>query len=441
MNLDLATRTLQIVITAAKTTADMPVIVHYEDQTTPQLTNHTQTSKTNGTSPVTILSAPNALFQRKVKDLSVCNQDTAEKTVQIGLMDNATLYPIISATLQIGDTLGFTDTDGWYTIDASGNRKLSLNPFTGGATFTGPVDTTATTLTVAAATAAGHAIQAGQTIGRNKIINGDFKVNQKAFTSPQTLVTGVPSTGAGYGHDMWRGGSSGCTYSFTNANLGLSSVATITAGSLITAVESVNIDATTYVLSWTSTAVARIGVNGASPSGNFAASPIYITTAVIGAQVSVEFAMSGSLGGSTIVNTGTGTLSLVQMEEGVYKTTFERKLYSQVLAECQRYLPLWSGNYIGTGQAATSSACYIILQNPVPVRTPVTSFTQSGGTGVTVTTPAMSSVLIGGLAFSSSAVTSAMFYITAVAGSPFTAGQATTIQMNGGILYGTGAQI
>ena len=128
MNLDLATRTLQIVLTAAKTTADMPVIVHYEDQTTPQLTNYTQLSKTNGTSVVTILSAPNALFQRKVKDLSVCNQDTAAKTVQIGLMDNATLYPIISATLQIGDTLGFTDTDGWYTVDASGNRKLSLNP-------------------------------------------------------------------------------------------------------------------------------------------------------------------------------------------------------------------------------------------------------------------------------------------------------------------------
>ena len=123
MNLDLAVRSLQIVLTAAKTTADMPVIVHYEDQTTPQLTNHTQLSKTNGTSPVTILSAPNALFQRKVKDLSVCNQDTAAKTVQIGLMDNATLYPIISATLQIGDMMGFTEEAGWYGVDSNGKRK------------------------------------------------------------------------------------------------------------------------------------------------------------------------------------------------------------------------------------------------------------------------------------------------------------------------------
>lgn len=237
--------------------------------------------------------------------------------------------------------------------------------------WTAQQDFSGTTVLVAPATASNQAVQAGQTMGKNKIINGDFKVNQKVLTSPQTLITGVPSTGVGYGHDMWRGGASGCTYSFTNANLGLSSVATITAGSLITAVESVNIDATTYVLSWTGTAVARIGVNGAAPSGNFAASPIYITTAVIGTQTSVEFAMSGSVGGSSIVNTGTGTLSLVQMEEGIYKTTFERKLYDQVLRECQRYLTYFLStgiNDVFPGSGVWRSTTRLDVNYPFPVQ-------------------------------------------------------------------------
>jgi len=250
-----------------------------------------------------------------------------------------------------------------------------------GATFTGAVDTTATTLTVAPATAAGHALQAGQSMGKNKIINGDFKVNQKAFTSPQTLVAGVPSTGAGYGHDMWRGGASGCTYSFTNANLGLSSVATITAYSLITAIESANIDATTYVLSWTGTAVARVGVNGAAPSGNFAVSPIYITTAVIGTQTSVEFACSNAVGTGSPTASGSGTLSLVQMEEGVYKTTYERKLYEQVLRECQRYLQFINGLMALTTNATVLQTSFIFPpMRSAPTATVASTIMTTNGT-------------------------------------------------------------
>ena len=309
----------------------------------------------------------------------ITNAITATGTVSAGNFSGpGTSLTGTASALNIGGTaVNATNLTGSGTVSATatGGAGLSVASAVNATNVVGSGTVSATTLSISgsaivpAAALSTQAVQAGQMMGKNKIINGDFKVNQKAFTSPLTLVAGVPSTGAGYGHDMWRGGASGCTYSFTNANLGLSSVATITAGSLITAVESVNIDATTYVLSWTGTAVARIGVNGAAPSGNFAASPIYVTTAVIGTQTSVEFAMSGSLGGSSIVNTGTGTLSLVQMEEGVYKTTFERKLYDQVLRECQRYLPYWNSQAMfGFGTALNGGTGVVLLPYFVPPR-------------------------------------------------------------------------
>jgi len=123
MILDTTTRKLQVVLTAAKTTLDMPVIVDYVDNTTTTFTPGTYPSNTNGVTLVDILPAPAASTQRKVNSISIYNYDTAAKVVRVYLNDNGTSYQILDLTLQIDDTLCYTDTQGWYAIDSSGNLK------------------------------------------------------------------------------------------------------------------------------------------------------------------------------------------------------------------------------------------------------------------------------------------------------------------------------
>ena len=79
MNLDSSTRKLQIVLGTAKTTSDMPVVVDYISKTYPQETNLSYLSKSNGTTPVDILPAPDPQYQKvihhKLKLMSPYIQD------------------------------------------------------------------------------------------------------------------------------------------------------------------------------------------------------------------------------------------------------------------------------------------------------------------------------------------------------------------------------
>lgn len=124
MFLDTTSRKIQIVLTALKTANDMPVTVDYVDMSATATTSGLQLSTTNGTTAVDILSAPPASTQRKINGITVCNKDTAAKTVQVSLVDGATVYPLVYFTLQVNDTLGYTDTGGWYVDDTSGARKV-----------------------------------------------------------------------------------------------------------------------------------------------------------------------------------------------------------------------------------------------------------------------------------------------------------------------------
>jgi len=154
----------------------------------------------------------------------------------------------------------------------------------------------------------------------NAIINGNFQVNQRAVSGTVTLAAGA------YGHDRWKAGASGCTYTFATSNN--VTTLTISAGSLIQVIEGLNLYSGTYTLSWTGTAQGKIG------AGSYAGSGV-TGTAVGGTNLNIEF--------------NTGTVSLVQFEQGSVATPFERRPYGTELALCQRYyevssaIPLWSG--------------------------------------------------------------------------------------------------
>jgi hypothetical protein len=135
-----------------------------------------------------------------------------------------------------------------------------------------------------------------------------------------------------YGHDRWKAGASGCTYTFaTSANV---TTLTISAGSLIQVIEGLNLGSGTYTLSFSGTAQGKIGAGSFSGSGVTGA-------AVGGTNLNIEF--------------NTGTLSLVQFEQGSTATPFERRPYGTELALCQRYFLLGPSGAAGRWNSSTAA--------------------------------------------------------------------------------------
>ncbi|HET8687591.1 MAG TPA: hypothetical protein VFM18_13145, partial [Methanosarcina sp.] len=130
IKLDTTTRSLQIVLSTAKTTTDMPVVVSYSERTATATTTTegTQLASSNGTTAVTICSSPaSSTIVRSIEHISVKNADTASKTVTINLLDTATNYSLITVTMSVGDELTYTANAGWQVIDANGNIKTALS--------------------------------------------------------------------------------------------------------------------------------------------------------------------------------------------------------------------------------------------------------------------------------------------------------------------------
>lgn len=152
-------------------------------------------------------------------------------------------------------------------------------------------------------------LNGGQLAGfRNKLINGNFSVNQLVVSGTVVLAAGA------YGHDCWKAGAAGCTYTFSTVE-GITTI-TISAGSLINVLDGDNLTTGTFTLSWGGTAQGKIGAGAYSSSG--------VTDSVVGgANLNVEF--------------GTGTLKLVQFEPGSKATPYEHRLKATELWLSQVY--------------------------------------------------------------------------------------------------------
>lgn len=190
----------------------------------------------------------------------------------------------------------------------------------------------------------------------NRVIDGGFVINQRAYVSNTALAASA------YAHDRWKAGASGCTYTFTQGSLGVNTTITITAGSLQQVIEGCNMpEGGTYTLSWTGTAQARI--NG----GSYSASPLTVTGLTAGANCTIEF--------------NTGTVGSVQVETGASASSFAYRPYGTELQLCQRYYwkyvsagnkPIINANYYSTTQI------YGIVQMPVTMRATPTLSATSG---------------------------------------------------------------
>jgi len=235
---------------------------------------------------------------------------------------------------------------------------------------------------------------------KNRIIDGGFTINQRGYTSGTSLSSGF------YGHDRWKGGASGGTYTFTQGSTGVNTTITITAGSIIQVIEGANLpEGGTYVLSWTGTAQ---GKNG---SGSFGASGI-TGTITAGTNTNIEF--------------NTGTCGNVQLEVGSTATSFDYRPYGTELALCQRYYQIpsklaSSDNYFlfGTGYTINSTSAYMYVKFTQTMRTNPT-MTYSAANTFAVHTG--SSSVVSCTAMGTERTTSDTAWVTATVASGLTTG-------------------
>lgn len=193
--------------------------------------------------------------------------------------------------------------------------------------------------------------QASAQVGlKNRVIDGGFILNQRVYVSGTALASGV------YGHDRWKGGASGGTYTFTQGALGVNTTITITAGSIIQVIEGCNVaEGGTYVLSWTGTAQGRLNGGTYGASGT-----VTVTGWTAGTNLNVEF--------------NTGTCGSVQLEKGSIATSFDYRDYGRELSMCQRYYE--TGTLAFTGQAINVQGSGYVFTFSVQKRTvPTVVFT------------------------------------------------------------------
>ena len=195
----------------------------------------------------------------------------------------------------------------------------------------------------------------GANYGKNLITNADFSVNQEGVSGTVSLAAGE------YGHDMFKAGAGGCTYTFATSS-GVTTI-TITAGTLLQIIEGQTLPSKTVVLAWEGTAQGRIG------SGSYGSSGSVTDTLTGGVNVTVEF--------------NSGTLAKPQLEFGNTATGFEYISPADQLARCLRYFEILGkgsgATFIGVGHAENTTDAAIPINFSEKRATPSLSVTSATG--------------------------------------------------------------
>lgn len=259
--------------------------------------------------------------------------------------------------------------------------------------------------------------------GRNRIINGDFSVNQRNFSTTNIVGTNV------YGLDRWKGSATGgsSTMTLVPATVGelpesaaqyvrlntSGQSATTDYAMLLQCIENVGtLSGKTVTVSFWAKAVSGspkaavelsqvFGFTGSpSPSASIYAGQVTLTNTW--ARYSVTAALPSIAGktltsphylqvnlwtsGGSAYNSRTGGLGLqtaaidfwgVQVEEGPVPTLFEQRTYAQELQACMRYFQRYSG---ATGGFWPNTTIFRVgLPLTVPLRAqPAVGLTSAG---------------------------------------------------------------
>ena len=218
------------------------------------------------------------------------------------------------------------------------------------------------------ATFAGTAVPASSFL-RNRIINGNMYIAQRATSATVTAGTGVPTASTGYpAVDRFFAYSTGANVtaaqvsgSGSNRNLfritGAASVTAVGVGQRIEALNSYDLAGQTCTLSvdlansllttvtWTAnyaTTTDTFGTIGTPTKTQIATGTFTVTSTLTRYSVNISVPAAATTGVEILLTVGAQTsgtwdIGNVQFEAGSAATPFERRQFGQELALCQRY--------------------------------------------------------------------------------------------------------
>lgn len=121
------TDTLQVTLGGAVNTNQLDCVASYREITTTTFDPKTASATTNDTTPITLVSAPNASTQHIIDEISVFNKDVNNATVTARLNRNGTILTLFRTVLSPNEKLQYTDKNGWGVYTTAGALKQSIN--------------------------------------------------------------------------------------------------------------------------------------------------------------------------------------------------------------------------------------------------------------------------------------------------------------------------
>lgn len=196
---------------------------------------------------------------------------------------------------------------------------------------------------------------------KNLLINSLFNIAQRPGITGTVVLPALT-----YGHDRWKSGAAGCSYTFS-VSAGVTTI-NIISGTLRQYIEGDSIRAGAFTLSWQGTSQANIngGIAGPSPISG-------VLTG--GAQAYVEF--------------GVGTVRLPQLEFGTVATPNEYRPFGVEYNLCCRYYRSESQTYQGWLTSTASTGRNLNIQFGIPMRVAPTVSVTSGVTPSSVSPTAV----------------------------------------------------
>lgn len=127
MILDSTTRSLEILLGEAKVTTDCDIVAFYAttNSTTTFLTAANQTVS-NGTTPVTVVAAPDIFSQAQINEVRLHNNDTVPHTVTLRLNDAGVTRVVLAQAVPAGGDFLYTPT-ATSVLASAGKMALTLN--------------------------------------------------------------------------------------------------------------------------------------------------------------------------------------------------------------------------------------------------------------------------------------------------------------------------
>lgn len=284
------------------------------------------------------------------------------------------------------------------TLDTSGNVAVGNN------------------LTVAGTQTTTGTVVMGSSFLRNRLINGNMYVAQRATSATVTAGTGVPTASTGYPCvDRWFVYSTGANVTAaqvagagSNKNLlqvtGAASVTAVGIGQRIeqlnsydlagqTCTLSVNIansllTTVTWTASYATTTADTFGTIGTPTKTQIATGTFTVTSTLTQYTTNIAVPAAATTGIEILFTVGAQTsgtwqIGNAQLEVGSVATPFERQIYSTQLAQCQRYYyritSQATGDYfVNTAFAVSTTQAFGFSTFPVQMRTKPTALEQSG---------------------------------------------------------------